>query len=94
MTQVKRVLLFVAFLVLLPSQFVILVEDPGTYPYILAAQRQSAAVQKAMRFHGTTQAYSDGTTWYFHDTRGKVCRLFNRSYQTSAVSRPDRPSRS
>lgn len=86
MVKALRTLLMASFLIALPSQLVIVVEDPGNYPYILAAKRQAAVVEKAMRYHGTTQAYSDGTTWYFRNPEGKVCRLFTASFKPDASS--------
>jgi hypothetical protein len=92
MTQALKVVLFALLIVCLPSQLVILVEDPGNYPYILAAKRQSAAVKEAMRYHGTTEAYSDGTNWYFHNEDGKVCRLFTAACQSTVAGRSDKAS--
>jgi hypothetical protein len=94
MAQMLRVVLFAILLVGLPSQLEILVEDFGSYPYILAAKRQSATIRRAMRYHGTCQAFSDGSTWFFRDRDGKLCRLFTASCRRSVVGHPDEASES
>jgi hypothetical protein len=83
LSQKLRVLILAALLVIAPSQLVIVVEDPGSFPYIMAAGRQSAEVRRAMRYHGTGVAFADGPTWYFRNKDGKVCRLFNKGYRHS-----------
>ena len=86
--KVLWILLLAAFLVGLPSQLVILVEDPGAYPYIVAAERRSADVRRAMRYHGTDVAYSeDGRTWFFRDRDGRQCRLFTKDCLASLASK-------
>jgi hypothetical protein len=94
MIQMLRVLLFVTLFVALPSQLVIVVEDPGSYPYILAAKRQKAAIRQAMRYHGTNQAFSDGTTWYFRDRNGNTCRLFTAACRRATAGGPGEASES
>jgi hypothetical protein len=83
MAQLARTILLAALFIALPSQLVVLVEDPGSFPYIAAARRQSVVVRRAMRYHGTGRAFSDGLIWYFHDRDGKLCRLFTRNCRRS-----------
>ena len=75
MGRILHVLLFTAFIVSVPSQPAFLIEDPGTYPYTMAARRQAATVRLAMRYHGTTGAFGDGQRWFFR-REGTTCRLF------------------
>ncbi len=87
--KLLRVLLLAALFVALPSQLVVVVEDPGSYPYIMAAKRQKAAVRRAMRYHGTDQAFCDGSTWYFRDRDGNTCRLFTKAYLSATSGQAD-----
>ncbi|MFH0810928.1 MAG: hypothetical protein V2A77_10760 [Pseudomonadota bacterium] len=84
MIRALRVALFALAFVAMPAELVILVEDPGIYPYIMAAQGRGSDVSRAMRYHGTILAFSEGDTWYFRNPHGKVCRLFNQGYLKAA----------
>jgi hypothetical protein len=74
--RVWRAVLVAVLLVVVPSPLALVVEDPGSYPYVMAARREAEMVCRAMRYHGAQAAWTEGLGWFFHNREGRECRLF------------------